>query len=213
MCCSRIKVYSPILGWFNDEHYKSLDLNKSFTYICKLSCIIFMRFISFDNTLALYVMTYENYSCINVSRVQQLREVKMDDLYIYNVYTLSLLLAMFQIKQRRGWFCFQQGEDDEDMATLDTTKNIAYTYIFEKYQTLVQIMCEDKGKENDYVLFKKFAHITFGPREVRYQVSHRTQIRALQTYLIQTLTTFASALWIGWIFFCWKAYLVYFPTQ
>ena len=43
---------------------------------------------------------------------------------------------------------------DKDIATLDTTKNIAYIYIFEKYRTLVQIMCEDKGKENDYVLFK-----------------------------------------------------------
>ena len=45
------------------------------------------------------------------------------------MYTLSLLLATFQIKQRRGRLCFQKGEDDEDMNTLDTTKNIAYMHI------------------------------------------------------------------------------------
>ena len=39
--------------------------------------------------------------------------------------------ATFQIKQRRGRLCFQKGEDDEDMTTLDTTKNIAYMYICE----------------------------------------------------------------------------------
>ena len=55
----------------------------------------------------------------------------MDDIYIYNMYTLSLLLATFQIKQRRGRLCFQEGEDDEDMTTLDTTKNIAYMHICE----------------------------------------------------------------------------------
>ena len=75
--------------------------------------------------------TYESYSCIHVSYVQKPREVKMDDIYIYNMYTLSLLLATFQIKQRRGRICFQEGEDDEDMTTVDTTKNIAYTYICE----------------------------------------------------------------------------------
>ena len=36
------------------------------------------------------------------------------------MYTLSLLLATFQIKQRRGRVCFQEGEDDEDMATIVT---------------------------------------------------------------------------------------------
>ena len=44
----------------------------------------------------------------------------MDDINIYNVYTLSLLLATFQTKQRRGRLCFQEGEDDEDMATTVT---------------------------------------------------------------------------------------------
>ena len=53
----------------------------------------------------------------------------MDDIYIYNMYTLSLLLATFPIKQRRGRLYFQEGEDDEDMTTLDTTKNIAYMHI------------------------------------------------------------------------------------
>src|SRR3954465_10347802 len=53
----------------------------------------------------------------------------MYDICIYNMYTLSLLLATFQIKQRRGRLCFQEGEDDEDMTTLDMTKYIAYMYI------------------------------------------------------------------------------------
>ena len=61
--------------------------------------------------------------------VQKSREVKMDDIYIYNMYTLSLLLATFQIKQRWGRLCFKKGEDDEDMNTLDTIKNIAYMHI------------------------------------------------------------------------------------
>ena len=86
---------------------------------------------TYDNILDLYFMIYESYSCIHVSYVQKSREVKLDDIYIYNMYTLSLLLATFQVKQRRGRLCFQKGEDDEDMTTLDTTKNIAYMYICE----------------------------------------------------------------------------------
>ena len=122
------KLYSPMLGWFNDEYCQYFHMNKSFTYMCKLSCNIFMPS-TYDNILALYFMIYESYSCIHVSYVQKSREVKMDDIYIYNMYTLSLLLATFQIKQRRGRLCFQKGEDDEDMTTLDTTKNIAYMHI------------------------------------------------------------------------------------
>ena len=56
-------------------------------------------------------------------------KLKMDDIYIYSMYTLSLLVATFQIKQRQGRLCFQKEEDDEDMTTLDTTKNIAYMHI------------------------------------------------------------------------------------
>ena len=96
--------------------------------MCKLSCNIFMPF-TYYNILALYFMIYEFYSFIHVSYVQKLREVKMDDIYIYNVYTLPLLLATFQTKQRRGRLCFEEGEDDEDMTTLDKTKNIAYMHI------------------------------------------------------------------------------------
>ena len=40
-------------------------------------------------------------------------------------------LLTFQINQRRGRLYFQEGEDDEDMTTLDMTKNIAYMYICE----------------------------------------------------------------------------------
>ena len=36
------KVYSPMLGWFNDEYCQSFHMNKSFTYMCKLSCNTFM---------------------------------------------------------------------------------------------------------------------------------------------------------------------------
>jgi len=96
-----MNVYSSMLGWFNDEHCQPFDINTSFTYMCKMSCNIFMPFTSRDDILALYVMTFEECSCINVSRVNKRRKIKMDDLYIYNVYTLSLLLATFQIKQRR----------------------------------------------------------------------------------------------------------------
>src|ERR1043165_9338838 len=116
----KINVYSPLLGWFNDKHCKSLDMNKSFTYICKLSCNTFMSFTYCDDHISLYFTTYESYSYIHVLHVQKLREVRMDDIYIYNMYTLSLLKATFQIKQRRGRLCFQEGEDDEDMATIFT---------------------------------------------------------------------------------------------
>ena len=108
-----------MLGRFNDEHCQPFEMNKRFTYMCKLSCNIFMPYTSYDNILALYFINYESYSCIHVSYVQNPREVKMDDIYIYNMYTLSLLLATFPIKQRRGRLCFQEGEDDEDMTTLD----------------------------------------------------------------------------------------------
>ena len=73
------KVYSPILGWFNDEYCQSFDMNKSFSYMCKLSCNIFMPS-TYDNILALYFMIYQSYSCIHVSYVQKPREVKMDDI-------------------------------------------------------------------------------------------------------------------------------------
>ncbi len=129
------KVYSPTLGWFSDKHCQPFDMTKSFTYMCKLSCNIFMPLTSWGNILALYFMTFEECFCITVSHVPQLRSVKMDDIYIYNMYTLSILLATFQIKQRRGRLCFQEGEDDEDMTTMDTTKNIAYMHIREVIST------------------------------------------------------------------------------
>ena len=70
------KVYSSKLGWFNDEHCQSFEMNKSFTYICKLCCNIFMSSTSCDNFLALDFMNNESYSCIHVSYVQKSREVK-----------------------------------------------------------------------------------------------------------------------------------------
>src|SRR3954465_2410702 len=120
-----INVSLPVLGWFNDEHCKSLDMNKSFTYICKLSCTTFISFTFCDDHISLFFMTYESYSYIHVLHVQKLREIRMDDVYIYNMYTLSLLIATFQIKQRRGRLSFQEGEDDEDMATIVTPTTLA----------------------------------------------------------------------------------------
>ena len=79
------KVYSSMSGWFNDEYCQSFHMNKSFTYMCKLSCNTFMPSTSCDNILALYFINYEIYSCIHVSYVQNPREVKMDDIYIYNI--------------------------------------------------------------------------------------------------------------------------------
>ena len=111
---------SSMLGWFNDEYCQSFHMNKSFTYMCKLSCNIFMPSTSCANFLALDFMNYASYSSIHVSYMQKSREVKMDDIYIYNMYTLSLLLATFQIKQRRGRLYFQEGEDDEDINTIVT---------------------------------------------------------------------------------------------
>ena len=92
--------------------------------MCKLSCNIFVPLTSCENILALHFTTFEGCSCITVSHVHQMRSVKTDYIYIYNEYTLSLLLARFH-KQRRGRLCFQEEEDDEDMTTLDMTKNIA----------------------------------------------------------------------------------------
>ena len=113
------------------EHGQTFDMNKSFTYMFKLSCNIFMPLNSSDNILALYFMTFEGCSCITMSHVPQLRSVKMDDIYIYNMYTLSLLLATFQIKQRRGRLCFQEGDDDKDMATKVTPISLLF-YLLEQ---------------------------------------------------------------------------------
>src|SRR3954465_1526006 len=64
-----INVSLPVLGWFNDEHCKSLDMNKSFTYICKLSCTTFISFTFCDDHISLFFMTYESYSYIHVLHV------------------------------------------------------------------------------------------------------------------------------------------------
>ena len=89
------KVYSPMLGWFNDEHCQSFEMNKSFTYLRTRSCNIFVPSTSCANILALYFMNYESYSSIHVSYVRTLREVKMDEIYIYKMYTLSIFLPKF----------------------------------------------------------------------------------------------------------------------
>jgi hypothetical protein len=154
------------------EHCQSLDMNKSFTYMCKLSCNIFMPSTSCDSSLP--------YSRINVSDVQKLRDIKMDDIYIYNMYTLSLLLATFQIKQRRGRLCFQEGEDDEDMATLDTTKNIAYMHIFKviSYKNYAIIyLCYPEQKYFTYFYFMPKCRIVEHLYEPRVKTKEKKMIR------------------------------------
>ena len=100
---------SSMLGWFNDKPCQSFDMNKSVTYMGKLSCNIFMPLTCCDNILASYFMIFQRCSCIIMSHVPQLRSVKIDDIYIYNVYTLSLLLATFRINQRRGQLFSRRG--------------------------------------------------------------------------------------------------------
>ena len=56
-------------------YYQEYTCDKSFTYMCKLSCDIFMPS-TCDNFLALDFMNYESYSSIHVSYVQKSREVK-----------------------------------------------------------------------------------------------------------------------------------------
>ena len=45
------KVYSPMLGWFNDEHCQSFDTNKSFTYMCELSMFAYLSMLSHVNLM------------------------------------------------------------------------------------------------------------------------------------------------------------------
>jgi hypothetical protein len=77
----------PTLGWFNDGHCKVNYNDKCFTYICNLSC--HTCFWNMTNRVRHY---YELYSC-EVLIVKHVRGVKTDDIYIYHVFTLSLLLV------------------------------------------------------------------------------------------------------------------------
>ena len=56
----------------------------------------------------------------------------MDDIYIYHVYILSLLLTMFQKKRRRGRLCFQERGNDKDMISLDMTNNTIISSTFDQ---------------------------------------------------------------------------------
>jgi hypothetical protein len=115
----------------------------------------------------------------------------MDDIYIYNMYTLSLLLATFQIKQRRGRLCFQEGEDDEDMTTLDTTKNIAYTYLFE--------VISDKSYAIIYLCYmeqKYFTSFCFMPncRTTGHLYNPHMKIREKETFRCYSRSSLTSLL-------------------
>jgi hypothetical protein len=50
----------------------------------------------------------------------------MDDIYIYHVHTMSILLACLQNKHRRGRLYFEEREDDVNMNTSDTTITIVF---------------------------------------------------------------------------------------
>jgi hypothetical protein len=65
------------------------------------------------------LLSYYNTCLCQILNVQHGRSVKADDIYIYHVYTLPLLLACLQNKHHRGQLSFQGREDDEDMNTLD----------------------------------------------------------------------------------------------
>ena len=127
-----LNFYSPSLGWFNDDFCMLDYMNKSFAYICKLSCNSFMWFICCDNYLTSYFTRHDNEHRVNMSYVQQLREVKTDDIYIYHVYTLSLLLTMFQKKRRRGRLYFQERGNDMDMISVDMTNTITTSSTFDQ---------------------------------------------------------------------------------
>jgi hypothetical protein len=111
---------AKLLGWFNDEHYNLQDN----TFICKLSCD--ERW----NMTSKLLRYYNNYLCWTLN-LQKGKGVKMDDIYIYHVHTLFLLLACLQNKHRRGRLYFQEREDDMDMNTSDTTKYNTCIYIYQ----------------------------------------------------------------------------------
>lgn len=115
-----------ILGWFNDEHFTLRGNKICFTHICKLSCDACWN-------MTTKILRYYNNSLCSTLNLQKGIGVKMDDIYIYHVHTLSLLLACLQNKHRRGRLYFQERKDDVDMNTSDTTttKCIIRGYIYQ----------------------------------------------------------------------------------
>ena len=84
-------VYSPMFGWLNDEKYTNMCI----TYRCKLSCNASCWYICCHNYLNFHLTRFSHYSVIKTSIVQQWRDTKTDDLYIYHIYTLSPWLVYF----------------------------------------------------------------------------------------------------------------------
>jgi hypothetical protein len=121
---ANINFILPILGWFNDEHYKFQDHIMGFTDICTLSCHI--PYWNLSNIL----IHYEEYLRKTLN-AQSERSNKTDDIYIYHAYTLSLLLACLYNKQRRGRLIFKEREDDVDIAISDTTINTTRGYFYQ----------------------------------------------------------------------------------
>ena len=128
----------PLLGWFNDEHCNIILMNKSFTYICKLSCVTCCWHMI--NHLRKH---YQLYCCVTVI-VNNGRGIKTYDKYIYHAYTLSLLLACLQNKHRRGRLFFQEREDDEDIITSDLKP-----YLGEKDETTSRTTSIQEGEDDE----------------------------------------------------------------
>ena len=140
-----------------------------FTYICKLSCDACGND---SNDLLSY---YNNYVCSTLN-VQQGRRIKMDDVYIYHVHTLSLLLACLQNKHRRGRLYFQEREDDVDMSTADTTKYTTRRYIYQVNSSSNYVIYNFNSESQittSSVLLCRFRSDLFKPR-----VKMRTWIQA-----------------------------------
>jgi hypothetical protein len=84
-----LNFYISMLGWFNDKRYNIYDPNMCFTYICKLG------FNSYSWNIVNYMLSYYAQYLCKPLNVKHMGRVKMDDIYIYHVHTLSLLLACF----------------------------------------------------------------------------------------------------------------------
>jgi hypothetical protein len=81
------------------------------------------------------LLRYYNNFLSSTSTFQQGRGVKIDDIYIYHVHTLSLLSACLQNKHRRGRLHFKERGDDVDMNTSDTAECSSREYIYQVIST------------------------------------------------------------------------------
>ena len=83
------------------------------------------------------------------------------------------------------------------------------------YGTFVKSTCEDKEERDVYLLFKKYFHVTFGPREDSVQVSHVLDSDSDCTDIADSKRQqlFHTDSGLGDSFFCGKVDFMLFPTQ